>query len=91
MVYGMAKKCVVRLEPNRSVKQPSKNTPHKAPMQLVEPIHDNWSLVIGPDTNGVSFDAKFGNVQLTQPICNPCVNAIKFATNQIKTERKIEN
>lgn len=53
-------------------------------MQLIEPIHDNWSFVIGPDSNGVSFDAKLGNVVDTQPTCNPCVNAIKFAVQKKK-------
>lgn len=56
-------------------------------MQFMEPIHDNWSLDIEPDGNGVSFDAKFGNVVDTQPTCNPCVNAIKFAASKEKKER----
>lgn len=96
-------------------------------MQFIDPIHDNWSLDIAPDSNGVSFDARFGNVVETQPdywridkgkickrrrrekkkevkkridfamkkklclpTCNPCVNAIKFATyKKIKKNKRI--
>lgn len=53
--------------------------PSNAPMQIVDPTHDDCSFVNGPDEIGVSFEVNCCKAELVHPFALPCAKTIKFA------------
>lgn len=50
-----------------------------APSGKIEPIHDIWTSVTGPDSNGQSADCNSGNAGFTHPKELPNPNVRIFA------------
>lgn len=56
MTDGSVRRSIALLQPKKTVKNPKLNVPMMPPNALIDPIHDNCSLVKGPVFNGVSSD-----------------------------------
>lgn len=79
MRAGIARKAIARLQPIKLVKRPIEKIPNSAPIQLIDPIHDACSNVIGPVFSGESSDISSNSAGDTHPTVQPCENIIKFA------------
>lgn len=64
-MVGTVKKSMARLQPTIDMMYPNTIEPIKLPILLSDPIHEDCSLVSGPDTRGVFTDISFGSAGLT--------------------------
>lgn len=76
---GIARNAIARLQPMKLVNTPNENVPNSAPMQLIDPIQETCSIVIGPLFNGESSDISNSRAGDTHPTVQPCENMIKLA------------
>lgn len=87
---GIARKAIARLQPMKLVKMPIEKIPNRAPIQLIDPIHEACSIVIEPVFSGESSDIKYNRAGDTHPTVQPCENIIKFAEITINYSSKNE-
>lgn len=66
-IDGMVKNRIVRLAPRNKLIYPKVKVLKIAPIALIDPIHESWSFVNGPDFKGVSFDNRIGVAGEIQP------------------------
>lgn len=76
---GIARNAIARLQPMKLVNTPNENVPNSAPMQLIDPIQETCSIVIGPLSSGESSDISKSRAGDTHPTVQPCEKMIKLA------------
>lgn len=76
---GIARNAIARLQPMKLVITPNENVPNSAPMQLIDPIQDTCSIVIGPVFSGESSDISNIRAGDTHPTVQPCENMMRLA------------
>lgn len=87
--FGSAKIQSVFFRPIKFDTSPKIQLPSMAPIEKHDPIHDVSDNVIGPVSNGDSFDCNFGRFGLNHPIAIPWHRLITFAVlNTPKRKKK---
>lgn len=81
-IAGKESNSIARLHPMNVVNSPVVNVPHNAPIEFMDPIHDNCPLVKGPVFSGEFSDKSIGKEGDIQPSKFPWLMQITQAVEK---------
>lgn len=85
---GIPRKRVEFFDPMIFTMKQNNRFPAIAPIGINDPVHDNSSIVNGPDSIGVSSEFNNGNAVVSQTIPGPVHSISKFA-GETKNKSKL--